>query len=86
MGMCLNGVAADRLQGAIGELQAVLGSRVTTAEAVRNYHSRGEGYYSAAAPDAVCFPRSTEEVSEVMGISSKWQIPIIPFGAGGAWQ
>jgi D-lactate dehydrogenase (cytochrome) len=49
---------------------------------VRENHSHGESYHPSAAPDIVCFPHSTEEVSEIVKISSKHQVPVIAFGAG----
>jgi D-lactate dehydrogenase (cytochrome) len=51
-------------------------------ESVRENHSHGESYHPAALPDIVCFPHSTEEVSEILKISAKHQVPVIPFGAG----
>ena len=50
--------------------------------AVREHHSHGESYHPAAAPDLVCFPASTGEVSAVLGISQRFQLPVVPFGAG----
>jgi D-lactate dehydrogenase (cytochrome) len=72
----------DRIQDAIRDLKSLLGERVTTAEVIREHHSHGESYHAAALPDAVCFPKSTLEVSEIMKISAKHQVPVIPFGAG----
>src|SRR5579863_5371426 len=72
----------DRMQDAIRDLKSLLGERVTTAEVIREHHSHGESYHPAALPDAVCFPKSTPEVSEIMKISAKHQVPVIPFGAG----
>src|SRR5271154_1782075 len=72
----------DRMQAAIRDLKSLLDQRVTTAEVVREHHSHGESYHPAALPDAVCFPISTAEVSEIMKISAKHQVPVIPFGAG----
>jgi D-lactate dehydrogenase (cytochrome) len=74
--------ARDRIHDAIGDLKALLGERVTTAEVIREHHSHGESYHPAALPDAVCFPKSTEEVSEILKISAKHRVPVIPFGAG----
>ena len=70
------------MQDAIRDLKSLLDQRVTTAEVVREHHSHGESYHPAAMPDAVCFPNSTAEVSEIMKISAKHQVPVIPFGAG----
>ena len=72
----------DRMRDAIRDLKSLLGERVTTAEVIREHHSHGESYHPAALPDAVCFPKSTHEVSEVMKISARHQVPVIPFGAG----
>jgi D-lactate dehydrogenase (cytochrome) len=72
----------ERLQEAIRDLKSLLGERATTAEVVREHHSHGESYHPAALPDAVCFPKSTAEVSEIMKISARHQVPVIPFGAG----
>src|ERR1700734_1568905 len=74
--------AQERMKDAIAERTRLLGRRVTTAEVVREHHSHGESYHAAALPDAVCFPQSTEEVSEILKISAKHQVPVIPFGGG----
>jgi len=50
--------------------------------AVREQHSRGESYHPPAAPDIVCFPRTTEEVASIVRISAAHRLPIVPFGAG----
>jgi D-lactate dehydrogenase (cytochrome) len=73
--------AAD-LEAAVSELQALLGSLATTAEVQREHHSHGESYLPPALPDVVCFPRSTHEVSEIVKISARHRIPVVPFGAG----
>jgi len=70
------------LEAAFRELQSLLERRATTAEVVREHHSHGESYHPAALPDVVCFPHSTEEVSEILRISARHQVPVIPFGAG----
>jgi D-lactate dehydrogenase (cytochrome) len=67
---------------AFAELKALLGSRASNAAAVREHHSHGESYHPPAAPDIVCFPVTTAEVSEVARISQRFQLPLIPFGAG----
>lgn len=33
-------------------------------------------------PDAVVWPESTEEVSEIIQIANRWAVPVIPFGEG----
>lgn len=76
------GVSLQALEAAVFELKALLGARATTAAAVREHHSHGESYHPPAAPDVVCFPRATEEVSEILKISARYQVPVVPFGAG----
>lgn len=67
---------------AIAELKQLLGSRATDARAVRDHHSHGESYHPAAPPDVVCFPSTTEEVVDIVKISARYQVPLVPFGAG----
>jgi D-lactate dehydrogenase (cytochrome) len=75
-------VNVKALEAALAELQPLLGSQVTTSEVQREHHSHGESYHLPAPPDIVCFPRNTAEVSEILKISARHQIPVIPFGAG----
>src|SRR6266849_6344770 len=70
------------LEQAVQSLKSLLDSRATTASSVREHHSRGESYHAPARPDIVCFPRTTGEVSEIVKISAKYQVPVVPFGAG----
>ena len=48
---------------AIDALKELLGARANDAASVREHHSHGESYHAPAAPDVVCFPRSTDEVA-----------------------
>jgi D-lactate dehydrogenase (cytochrome) len=70
------------LEAAVSELQSLLGSRTTTAVVQREHHSHGESHLPPALPDVVCFPRTTDEVSEIVKISARHRIPVVPFGAG----
>jgi D-lactate dehydrogenase (cytochrome) len=73
---------ATSLGAATAELQSLLGSRATTAVVQREHHSHGESYHPPALPDIVCFPHSTQEVSEIVKISARHGVPVVPFGAG----
>ncbi len=64
------------------DLSALLGERVTTARGVREHHGKDESYYPYAAPDAVVFPRSTEEVRDVVNICRRYHTPMIAYGVG----
>ena len=70
------------VEQAISELKKLLGARANDATAVRDHHSRGESYHAAAAPDVVCYPHSADEVSEIVKVSARLGVPIVPFGAG----
>ena len=63
-------------------LRALLGDRVTTARGVREHHGKDESYYPYAAPDAVVFPHSTEEVRDIVDICRRHRTPMIPYGVG----
>jgi D-lactate dehydrogenase (cytochrome) len=78
----ISSVDAKALVAALADLETILGTRATTSEVQREHHSHGESYHVHALPDIVCFPRSTDEVSEIVKISTLHQIPVIPFGAG----
>ena len=67
---------------AIEELRQLLGARASDSAAAREQHSHDESYHPPAAPDIVCFPRSTDEVSAIVRVSARHKVPVIPFGAG----
>jgi D-lactate dehydrogenase (cytochrome) len=70
------------IDAAFVDLRALLGDRVTTAMAAREHHSHGESTHPPAMPDMVCYPRSTKEVSQIVVVSARRGLPIVPFGAG----
>ena len=75
------GKAGD-VAGAIAHLKAVLGAQANDSAVVREHHSHGESYHPPAAPDVVCFPRTTDEVVEILRASQRFRVPVVPFGAG----
>ena len=74
--------ARDFSQSALEELRALLGDRVSVSAAIREHHGKDESHFPNALPDAVVFPRSTEEVRDIIGVCRRHQIPIVPFGVG----
>src|SRR5580700_10341137 len=70
------------IESALADLRSFLGDRVTAALAAREHHSRGESSHPPGLPDLVCFPRSTDEVSRIVGVSARYNLPVVPFGAG----
>ena len=63
-------------------LTALLGDRISQSEAVREHHGKDESYLPYALPDAVVFPNTPEEVSEIVKLCGEYATPVIPFGTG----
>jgi len=69
-------------QTVVAELATLLGDRVTTSSGIRDHHGKDESYFPYAAPDAVVFPHTTEEVRDVVNICRRHRVPMIPYGVG----
>lgn len=63
-------------------LRDLLGDRLSTGQSILDLHSRDEAYSAPAPPDAVAFPETTEEVSQIMKICAAHKCPVVPFGVG----
>ena len=63
---------------AIAELRELLGERLSTSPSARDLHGRDESSLAPAPPDAVAFPRSTEEVAAIVGICARHGVPVDP--------
>ncbi len=70
------------LAAAIRDLQALLAERLSLSADERALHGKDESYHRARPADAVAFPRSTDEVAEIVRICARRGVPLIPFGAG----
>ncbi|MFN7086586.1 MAG: FAD-binding oxidoreductase [Burkholderiales bacterium] len=70
----------------LAALRARFGERVATAAATLEHHGRDESAHPAAAPDAVVYPESTEEVAEIVKLCGAHDVPIIAFGAGSSLE
>lgn len=66
----------------VEELRGILGSRLSTTKAVREQFAHDESHHSWSVPDAVASCLSSEEVSAVLAICSRYGVPVIPFGTG----
>ena len=65
------------------ELVARFGTQVSTAMAIREQHGRDESpFVDVTAPDAVVFALNTRDVADVLALASRFEVPVIPFGAG----
>lgn len=71
---------------AIAGLRELLGDRCSTNPTQIEHHSHGESWHAPAPPDVVVFPASTDEVSAVVGIASRYRAPLVPFGVGSSLE
>ncbi len=75
-------LAVQEVQSLVQELQALLGDRVSTSASMRDTHGHDEAWMETMPPDAVVFPRNTQEVSEIVKICARHAAPVIPYGTG----
>jgi D-lactate dehydrogenase (cytochrome) len=76
-------VTEDRVTSALDDLRDLLGAdRVLTGDDVLAQHGTDESWHPPAAPDAVVYPRSTEEAAAIVKACHAYGVPVIPFGAG----
>src|SRR5262249_17839529 len=72
--------------GLIAQLRGLLGDRVSTGDAVRDHHSRGESHHHGVLPDAVVFPTSTADVQAIVQACAAADCPMTAFGAGSSLE
>ncbi|HEU4963352.1 MAG TPA: FAD-linked oxidase C-terminal domain-containing protein [Bacilli bacterium] len=57
--------------------------RVTANETIRNQHSQDiSSYHQPHQPDAVVYPKTNTEVSQIIAFAHQHNIPLVPFGVG----
>ena len=66
----------------LSRLRAIFGDRVSVAAAVLAEHGQSESLVSGGLPDAVVFPRTTDEVAALAAWSAEHLVPLIGWGAG----
>ncbi|WP_137110730.1 FAD-binding oxidoreductase [Rhodobacter sp. SY28-1] len=67
---------------ALADLRALFGDRLSTQGPVLAEHGQSESLVSAGLPDAVVFPRATDEVAALARWSTTHRVPLIGWGAG----
>ncbi len=70
------------IERAIAAARMPLGDRLSTALTVREQHGKDLTWNEGAAPDAVAFVHSTDEVQKLVKICASEKVPVIPYGAG----
>ena len=63
-------------------IRALVGDRLSTSRPIREQHGKDQTHNAGAAPDAVVFPHSTEEVQAIVRLCGAEGVPIIPYGTG----
>ena len=66
----------------ISTLAATFGNRLVTSLAVRQQHGNTTTWHASEPPDAVVFPRTAEEVRDIVRVCATNGMPVIPFGVG----
>ncbi|WP_424810582.1 FAD-binding oxidoreductase [Roseococcus sp. YIM B11640] len=78
----MNTIAPLPAAAVIAAARELLGDRLTTNDAIRQQHGRGEDTSTPTLPDAVAFVETTEEVSELLKLCHHHGVAVTPFGAG----
>lgn len=69
-----------------GEFEALLGARFSQAESERAHHAGGESHHAPQPPDAVVWPETSEEVSQIVRICMAAGVPVIAHGLGSSLE
>ena len=64
------------------ELKKIFNSRFSTSESTRANYARGEDTFDPVLSQAVVFPETNKEVSQILKICNENKIPVVPFGTG----
>ncbi|NKX36345.1 FAD-binding protein [Rhodobacteraceae bacterium R_SAG4] len=70
------------IKAAVEALLEKFGDRMQTGQTLREQHGHTTTWIENQAPDAVVFPTSREEVSDIVKICAEFGVPVIPFGTG----
>jgi D-lactate dehydrogenase (cytochrome) len=74
--------SGDAIAAVTGALAARFGNRLVTGLAVRQQHGHTLTWIPNQPPDAVVFPQSTQEVSEIVTLCAAHGVPVIAYGTG----
>ena len=71
---------------AIEDLKTLLGSRLSQSPSDLETHGKSETHFPPAAPDAIAYVQSREEVIEVVKICAAHECPVIGWGTGASLE
>ncbi|MDD2876802.1 MAG: FAD-linked oxidase C-terminal domain-containing protein [Acidiphilium sp.] len=66
----------------IDTARQIFGDRLSLNGAIRETHAHGEANAAATLPDAVVFPQTTDEISQLLALCHENRTPVTAFGAG----
>ena len=79
-------VDPEAVAAVVAELQGLFGERCVTSQAVRDQHANTLTWTVTQAPDAVVYPRTTEEVARAVRLCAARRVPVIAFGTGTSFE
>jgi D-lactate dehydrogenase (cytochrome) len=74
--------SAATIEALTAELVGRYGDRAVVSAAVREQHGHSLTWAKNQPPDIVVYPRTKEEVSEIVRLCAARDVPVIPFGTG----
>jgi D-lactate dehydrogenase (cytochrome) len=66
----------------LGVLKQQFGDKFQTSASVREQHGHTTTWLTNQSPDGVVFPKTQDEVADIINICATHKVPIIPFGTG----
>lgn len=72
----------NRITETLAALEQVLGDGLSRSKSDLDLHGRSESYFPLTPPDAVAYPRSTAQVSEIVRICAAHRCPVVGWGTG----
>ena len=61
-------------------------SQVSVNQTIGELHGKDESYHDVSLPDIVVFPKTADEVSNIMKVANNLQVPVVPFGRGSSLE
>ena len=74
--------SAAALKAVIDGLAAGYGNRLVTSSEICRQHGHTMSVTPNQPPDAVVYPHTTQEVSDIVRLCAKHRVPMIPYGTG----
>jgi len=70
------------VQDAIAEISTLLGQRLSRSKSDLILHGQSESHFPVAAPDAVAYPETTDEVARIVKACAKAGCAVVGWGTG----